>query len=103
MKRPNLLPRGKWIFVQQDPEQSRESAHGIYTPDNVEQEKKAFGIVLAVGKEISDIEIGARVVYGLYAGETVQYRDDDGKTTDFKLLHDDDVIAFDLGIIEVQP
>ena len=100
MLRPNLKPRGKWIYVKQDPEQSRQSSYGIVTPSDVEQEKKAFGVVIATGEEIKDIKAGDRVVYGLYAGEHIEHKDDDGNTTDYKLLHDDDVIAFDLGMIE---
>ena len=94
MKNPKITPRGKWIYVQQDAEEARVSDSGLYTPDNIEQEKKAFGQVLAVGDKIKDIKVGQRVVYGLYAGETLKFKDDNSKDVDFKLLHDDDVIAF---------
>ena len=50
------------------------------------------------GGAISDavmarLKVGARVVYGTFAGETIKTREG-GKEIERKLLHDDDVIAF---------
>lgn len=92
-KTPKITPRGKYILVEPDGEGPRESEYGILTPDNVEQDKKAIGTVIAVGSEVEGVEKGDRVVYGMYAGEELVFGDTD-KDIDYKLLHDDDVIAF---------
>ena len=93
MKTPKIKPRGKQVLVQPDPEKSRQSESGIVTTENVEQERKAIGVVLAVGAEIKDIKKGDRVIYGAYAGERLKF----GASTkdfDYVLLFDEDVLAF---------
>lgn len=88
-----ITPRGKRILVQRDEAGPRESEHGIITPDSVEEEQKAYGTVLAVGDGITDLKKGDRVIYGAYAGETIE-EDIKGKKVEYKLLDDEDVIAF---------
>lgn len=88
-----IIPRGKRILVQRDEATSKESEHGILTPENVEQEQKAFGTVVAVGEGIKDLKKGDRVIYGAFAGETIE-EDVKGKVVEYKLLDDEDVIAF---------
>lgn len=88
-----ILPRGKRILVQRDEPESKESEHGIYTPDTAEQEQKAFGTVIQVGKGIDDLKAGDRVIYGAYAGEIIE-QSDKGKKVEYRLLDDEDVIAF---------
>ncbi len=97
MKAPKIRPRGKQVLVEPDPEGSRESRHGIITPSNVEQERKAIGTVLAVGPEIKDIKKGDRVIYGAFAGEKIKIKDllrESIKEVDYVLLFDEDVLAF---------
>lgn len=89
MKKPTIIPRGKYILVEPDKEEKRLSESGLATPENEEQEKKSIGTVLGVGDQIKDIKKGDRVVYGTYAGDTLKMKDDE-----LKLLHDDDVLAF---------
>lgn len=93
MKTPTIIPRGKQILVKPDGEGSRESANGIITPDNEEQETKAIGTVEAVGPEITDVKKGQRVIYGAFAGEDIKF-EESNKEVDFKLLEDEYVLAF---------
>lgn len=89
----NIKPRGKNILIERDAEGSRESENGIITPDNVEQEQKAFGTVMAVGPEVTDVKKGDRVIYGVYSGEQIEV-EIKGKKHDYRLVPDEDVIAF---------
>lgn len=88
-----ITPRGKRILVKRDAPESRENEAGIITPDNVEQEQKAFGTVVDVGREIKDVKKGDRVIYGAYAGEII-VQSEKGKQVEYRLLDDEDVIAF---------
>ena len=88
-----ITPRGKRILVKRDQAESKVNEFGIVTPDSVEKEQKAFGKVIAIGSEIKDVKIGSRVIYGAYAGETIE-QDEKGKKVEYKLLDDEDVIAF---------
>lgn len=87
-----IKPRAKQVLVKVDPEKSRKSKHGLYTPSNVDQERKSFGTVIAVGSEIKDIKKGDKVLYGAYAGEKLNL--DESKDFDHVLLFDEDVLAF---------
>lgn len=88
-----ITPRGKQILVKPDPEPSRASEHGVYKPDNVEQDVKSIGTVESVGPEVKDVKKGDRVVYGAFAGEKLKFSDS-LKDADFILLFDEDVLAF---------
>ena len=88
-----IIPRGKRILVKRDEAKGGVSEHGIVTPESVEKEQKAYGTVVAVGPEIKDVKVGDRVVYGAYAGEDIE-QEEKGKKVEFKLLDDEDVIAF---------
>ena len=92
MKTPKIIPRGSQILVKPDPEKDRKSKSGLLTPDNVEQERKAYGEVIAVGPKIQDVKPGDRVVYGVYAGENISFGDDE-KKVDYKLFFDQKVLA----------
>lgn len=87
-----IKPRGKRILVRRDEAKSRVSEFGISAPENSEQEQKAFGTVAEVGSGITDVKKGDRVIYGAYAGETLEV-EEKGKTVEYKLLDDEDVIA----------
>src|SRR3990167_7605299 len=87
-----IKPRAKQVVVRPDDEPTRESEHGILTPTNVEQEKKAIGTIVSVGKGIDDLKKGDRVIYGAYAGESIKLREST-KEVDYKILFDEDVLA----------
>lgn len=88
-----IIPRGVYILVQPDDEQSLENEFGILMPDNTEQEQKAQGEVINVGAKVDDIKKGDKVIYGMYAGEKIKFKNGK-KECDFILLHSDDVIGF---------
>lgn len=93
MTKIRIIPRGKNVLVKRDEPRDRQSENGIITPDNVDQEQKAYGVVIEVGELIKDLKKGDHVIYGAYAGEDIEV-DEKGKKVDYKLLDDEDVIAF---------
>lgn len=90
---PKIKPRGKQILVQPDPEVSRQGDFGLVLPSSVEQEQKAVGTVIAVGPDIKDVKKGDRVIYAAFGGESIGFSRDP-KKVDYKLLFDEDVLAF---------
>lgn len=94
MKKNSILPRGKYVLIKPEDEKSKTTDSGLIIPDNVEKEqKKASGIVLDVGSDIKDIKKGDKILYGMYAGETVMLMEN-GKEVEYRLLFDDDVIGY---------
>lgn len=81
------------MLVKRDEAKGGVSEHGIVTPENIEKEQKAYGTVVAVGPDIKDVKVGDRVVYGMYSGEDIE-QDEKGAKVQYKLLDDEDVIAF---------
>lgn len=92
-KNIKIKPRAGYVLVKQDDEKANVSEHGIVTPDAVEQEQKAFGTVVAIGKGVEDIKIKDRVVYGVYAGDTIQIKEK-GKEVEYIILKDEFILAF---------
>ena len=92
-----VTPRGKHILVRVEEEGSRENQFGLITPTNVEQERKSIGLVTAVGPDISGLSIGRRVIFGTYAGDDLKLTEPTlsggDMEVDYKILHDDDVLA----------
>jgi len=88
-----IVPRGKWVLVRPIEKESRTTDQGLILPASEEREQKALGTVVAVGKEITDIKLGDEVIYGVFAGENLK-RQESGKEIEYKLLLDEDVIAF---------
>jgi len=91
------------ILVKPNPEESRVSESGIITPGVVELERKAIGTIVAISPMFENVtapydvgipKVGDKVIYGVYAGETLI----DGKE-EYKLLYvsedrDNEVLAF---------
>lgn len=92
-KKTEIEPRHKQVFVRVDAQESRGNELGIFIPDEIEQEKKSQGVVVAIGPEVEGVEVGDRVIYGAYAGENLAMREG-GEKVEYKLLDDADVIAF---------
>ncbi len=88
-----IEPRGKYILVKPDEEQSKENDAGLFVPQNTESEERAQGKVCGFGEEVKGVKKGDQVVFGVLAGEVLKVREN-GKEVEYKLLHDDDVIAF---------
>ena len=87
-KTQKIIPRGKYILVKPDEAKTQASEHGVFKPDNTEEEPKAYGEVLAVGSEIKDIKKGDRVIFMALAGDKIEF-----EKVEYVLLHDDEVIA----------
>jgi chaperonin GroES len=72
-----IIPRRDQVLVKPDDKESRESEFGIVMPENVEQETKAIGTVIAFGPDVVDLKKGDHVIYGAFAGESIQLKDID--------------------------
>lgn len=82
------------MLVRPIVDDTRETEHGLLLPATEEKEQKARGIVEARGNEASaDLTNGTEVIYGAYAGENLKTQDG-GKDVTYKLLLDEDIIAF---------
>ena len=93
-KQPKIIPRGSWVLVRPE-EVATENAHGLTIPESVEKEQKARGTVVRVGNLVKDLKTGMTVIYGMYAGEDIQFRDkaEQKDKVDLKLLLDEDILA----------
>ena len=81
------------MLIRPDVNDARENEAGLIIPNNVELEQKSYGIVEAIGEEIKGVKVGDKVIYGTYAGESISFNEN-GKEVEFKLVFDEDVIAF---------
>ncbi|MDP3970685.1 MAG: co-chaperone GroES [bacterium] len=87
----NLQPVGDRILVRPMSEEEV-TASGIVLPDTVDREKKAEGEIIAIGdgedvKKLN-LEVGSKVLFGKYAGDDVEYNDED-----LKFLKFDEILA----------
>jgi chaperonin GroES len=88
-----IVPRGSWVLVRPAEKESRETEQGLILPESEEREQKAVGIVEAVGSEVKDIKKGDEIIYGAFAGENIKRRENN-KEVEYKLLLDEDIIAY---------
>ena len=65
-----IKPLADYVVVQQD-EPETKTASGLYLPTQA-QEKPKVAKVLAVGKEVKEVKVGDRVVYGGYSNTEVK-------------------------------
>lgn len=96
-----VKPLGNRVLVKQD-SQDEVTKSGIILPDTADKEKKAIGTIVEVGNgsEILSLglKVGAKVVFGKYAGEEVEI-EENGKKVEYKILNvgkekdDSDVLA----------
>ncbi len=91
-KKKKIQPRKEWLLVKPCSNKAQVQ-NGIILPANIEQEQKAQGVVEAVGEDVEGIKVGETVIYGAFAGENVSVNED-GTETKYKLLMDEDIIAF---------
>jgi co-chaperonin GroES (HSP10) len=88
-----IIPRGKYIFVRIDEPESGETSAGLIVPANTDAEQKAQGTVVSVGDEVKkDLKKGTHIIFGMFAGESLELNEGKQKVK-YKLLYDDDVIA----------
>jgi chaperonin GroES len=71
-----LEPLGKRLVVKRDPTVTE--INGFIVPEQA-QEKEQSGTVLAIGKEVKDIRIGERVIFGKFDGQDLkaEYAEED--------------------------
>ena len=67
----NFQPLGKRVLVKRV-EEATTTMSGIIIPDNA-KEKPSRGEVVAVSKEVSELENGNQVLFGKYAGNEVAF------------------------------
>ena len=74
------------------------TASGIVIPDTASDKKSSIGTVYAVGQgkdkdgvDASHYKVGDRVVFGQYAGEEIELKDEGGKSVEVKFLSADSI------------
>jgi chaperonin GroES len=65
----NFQPLGKRVLVKRL-EEANTTASGIIIPDNATQ-KPSQGEVVAVSKEVSEIKLSDKVIFGQFSGNEV--------------------------------
>lgn len=66
----NIKPLADYVVVEQEKAESK-TASGLYLPTQA-QEKPKVAKVIAVGKEVKEVKVGDRVVYGGYSNVEVK-------------------------------
>lgn len=82
----NIKPLADYVVVQQE-EAETKTASGIYLPTQA-QEKPKVAKVLAVGKDVKEVKVGDRVVYGGYSNTEIKQ---DGK--DYIVIKEENIYA----------
>jgi len=82
----NFQPLGKRVLVKRV-EEATTTMSGIIIPDNA-QEKPSRGEVVAVSKEVTELENGNQVLFGKYAGNEVSF-----EGTKYMVLEVDDIFG----------
>ena len=82
-----IKPLGKRVLIKQV-EQEEVTKSGIVLPGTASKEKPITGEVLAVGKEVEDVNVGDNVIFEKYSGTEVKDGDDS-----FLILDIDNVLA----------
>jgi len=81
-----IKPLADYVVVQQE-EPETKTASGLYLPTQA-QEKPKVAKVLAVGKKVTEVKVGDRVVYGGYSNTIVKQ---DGQ--EYMLIKEEDIYA----------
>lgn len=82
----NFQPLGKRVLVKRV-EETNTTISGIIIPDNA-KEKPSRGEVVAVSKEVTELENGNQVLFGKYAGNEVSF-----EGTKYMVLELDDIFG----------
>ena len=67
----NFQPLGKRVLVKRV-EETNTTVSGIIIPDNA-KEKPSRGEVVAISKEVTELENGNQILFGKYAGNEVSF------------------------------
>lgn len=92
MKVKNIKPRKNYILVKPSSEYVNKPKSNLVRPDREQEEPKGIGEVISVGPEIKDVKAGQTVLYAVFGGDVVNFKDDPNNV-DYILLHDDDVLS----------
>jgi co-chaperonin GroES (HSP10) len=89
-----IIPRNNWVLIEPVDIQ-KETASGLVIPESVEKEQKAMGTIVRLGAKVTHLEVGQRVLYGMYAGEDIQLRNKEEQKdqVDLKLVLEEDILA----------
>jgi chaperonin GroES len=65
-----IQPLADYVVAQAE-EAASKTASGLYLPDNA-QEKPKTAKVIAVGKDVKNVKVGDRIIYGGYSNTDVK-------------------------------
>lgn len=82
----NIKPLADYVVAEQELAETK-TASGIYLPTGA-QEKPKLAKVLAVGKDVKEVKVGDKIVYGGYSVTEVKH---DGK--DYILIKEENIYA----------
>jgi chaperonin GroES len=78
----NFKPLGKRLLIERV-EEPTTTASGIIIPDNA-KEKPSQGKVVAVSKEVEEVQVGDTIVFGKYSGSEFSVDGNDYLILDIK-------------------
>jgi chaperonin GroES len=81
-----IQPLADYVVAQAEEAQSK-TASGLYIPEK-SQEKPKISKVVAVGKEVKEVKVGDRIIYGGYSNTDVKH---DGQ--DYMLIKEENIYA----------
>lgn len=81
-----IQPLADYVVAQQE-EAETKTASGLYIPGGA-QEKPKVAKVLAAGKEVKNVKVGDRIIYGGYSNTDVKM---DGET--YMLVKEENIYA----------
>ncbi|PIF04630.1 MAG: co-chaperone GroES [Arcobacter sp.] len=84
----NFQPLGNRVLVKVQ-EVETKTASGIIIPDNASQEKPTTAKVVAIGKDVKDLNVGDQVMYGQYARTSTVTLDG----TDYLVMETDEILG----------
>ena len=91
----DIKPLGDRVLVKPNTEEEV-TASGIVLPDTVDKEKKAEGVVIALGngKKLEELglKVGDKVLFEKWGGEEIK-RGKGGDEVEYKILPHDKVLA----------
>jgi chaperonin GroES len=81
-----IQPLADYVVAQQEEAESK-TASGLYIPGGA-QEKPKVAKVLAVGKDVKNVKVGDRIIYGGYSNTDVKLDKDT-----FMLVKEENIFA----------
>jgi chaperonin GroES len=82
----NIQPLADYVVAQNEEAQSK-TASGLYLPENAKEKPKTAKIT-AVGKEVTNVKVGDRIIYKSYSATEVKVG-----TEDYLLVKEEDILA----------